>query len=209
MRYGVLWKGKSSCRLSPRNKNLLRSSPAVHRYFGSFRTSIWLPIWGLMPLLLAGYFLPYGYKSLSRQRFLLLGTLTFVPTKPFNRMKTQKIISIVAGSFIAFSALAIVMVSVMAFSDPQAVMDLVKVKLTVQFYPGRVRRRRTHHFYNVGIPGRPRSDQRTPVCCHTLGFICSFPDRDYFPRRSVRRFWQSVVNHRKWSVYRCIGAAQF
>ena len=45
-------------------------------------------------------------------------------------MKTQKIISIVAGSFIAFSALAIIMVSIMAFSDPQAVMDLVNVKLT-------------------------------------------------------------------------------
>lgn len=45
-------------------------------------------------------------------------------------MKTQKFISIVAGSLIAFSALAIVMVSIMAFSDPQAVMDLVNVKLT-------------------------------------------------------------------------------
>jgi len=45
-------------------------------------------------------------------------------------MKTQKIISVASASFIGFSAFAIVMVSIMAFSDPQAVMDLVKVKLT-------------------------------------------------------------------------------
>jgi Domain of unknown function (DUF4345) len=45
-------------------------------------------------------------------------------------MKTQKIISVAASSFIAFSAFSIIMVSVMAFSSPQAVMDLVQVKLT-------------------------------------------------------------------------------
>jgi Domain of unknown function (DUF4345) len=45
-------------------------------------------------------------------------------------MKTQKIVSVAAGLFIAFSAFAIIMVSVMAFSNPQAVMDLVNVKLT-------------------------------------------------------------------------------
>jgi Domain of unknown function (DUF4345) len=45
-------------------------------------------------------------------------------------MKTQKIISIAASTFIGFSAIAIVMVSIMAFSNPQAVMDLVNVKLT-------------------------------------------------------------------------------
>lgn len=45
-------------------------------------------------------------------------------------MKSQKIISIAAGSFIGFSAFAIISVSLMAFSDPQAVMDLVSVRLT-------------------------------------------------------------------------------
>lgn len=45
-------------------------------------------------------------------------------------MKKEKIISVAAGGFIAFSAFAIIMVSAMAFSNPQAVMDLVNVKLT-------------------------------------------------------------------------------
>jgi Domain of unknown function (DUF4345) len=45
-------------------------------------------------------------------------------------MKTEKIISVAAGLFIAFSAFAIIMVSAMAFANPQAVMDLVNVKLT-------------------------------------------------------------------------------
>jgi Domain of unknown function (DUF4345) len=45
-------------------------------------------------------------------------------------MKTQKIITIAVGSYIGFSAFTIFMVSIMAFSDPQSVMDLVDVKLT-------------------------------------------------------------------------------
>lgn len=44
-------------------------------------------------------------------------------------MKKQKIISVAASIFIGFSAFAIVMVSIMAFNNPQAVMDLVNVKL--------------------------------------------------------------------------------
>lgn len=45
-------------------------------------------------------------------------------------MKTQKILSVAASAFIGFSAFAISMVSIMAFSNPQALMDLVNVKLT-------------------------------------------------------------------------------
>ena len=45
-------------------------------------------------------------------------------------MKSQKIISVAAASFIGFSAFSIISVSLMAFSDPQGVMDLVHVKLT-------------------------------------------------------------------------------
>ncbi|MGV3601366.1 MAG: DUF4345 domain-containing protein [Dyadobacter fermentans] len=44
-------------------------------------------------------------------------------------MNTQLIISKVAQGFILVSALALFTVSVMAFSDPQSVMDLVGVKL--------------------------------------------------------------------------------
>ncbi|NBP69766.1 MAG: DUF4345 domain-containing protein [Cytophagia bacterium] len=44
-------------------------------------------------------------------------------------MKKQKILSIGIGGFIAFSVLAILMVSVMAFINPQEVMDFVQVKL--------------------------------------------------------------------------------
>jgi hypothetical protein len=44
-------------------------------------------------------------------------------------MKSKKIISLVSGAFIGFSALSIITVSMMAFFDPQAVMDLVNVKL--------------------------------------------------------------------------------
>jgi hypothetical protein len=60
----------------------------------------------------------------------LLGRLTFEPTKQKQFMKTQKILSVAASAFIGFSAFAIGMVSIMAFSNPQAVMDLVNVKLT-------------------------------------------------------------------------------
>ncbi len=44
-------------------------------------------------------------------------------------MKTQKILSVAAGSFIVLSALSLLSVSMMAFMNPQQVMDLVKVKL--------------------------------------------------------------------------------
>jgi hypothetical protein len=61
-----------------------------------------------MPLPSVGCFPPFGYKSLSRQRFLLLGHLTFDPTKQLTQMKTQKIISVASATFIGFSAFAIV-----------------------------------------------------------------------------------------------------
>ncbi len=44
-------------------------------------------------------------------------------------MKTEKALSITIHTFMGFSAFAIIMVSVMAFHNPQAVMDLVQVKL--------------------------------------------------------------------------------
>lgn len=44
-------------------------------------------------------------------------------------MKTQKVLSIASVSFIGFSAFAIGMVSLLAFYDPQRVMNLVQVKL--------------------------------------------------------------------------------
>jgi hypothetical protein len=61
---------------------------------------------------------------------LLLRLLTFEPTKQLDFMKTQKILSVASSTFIGFSAFAIGMVSIMAFFNPQAVMDLVNVKLT-------------------------------------------------------------------------------
>ncbi|MFD1142383.1 DUF4345 domain-containing protein [Larkinella insperata] len=45
-------------------------------------------------------------------------------------MKTQQFLKRAAQGFILISALALLSVSVMAFSDPQSVMDLVHVKLT-------------------------------------------------------------------------------
>lgn len=45
-------------------------------------------------------------------------------------MKTQSIIKVAAKGLILISALSLLSVSVMAFSDPQAVMDLVQVQLT-------------------------------------------------------------------------------
>lgn len=45
-------------------------------------------------------------------------------------MQTQQIIHRIAQGFILISALALLSVSVMAFADPQSVMDLVHVQLT-------------------------------------------------------------------------------
>jgi hypothetical protein len=45
-------------------------------------------------------------------------------------MQTQKIVKRAAQGFILLSALALLSVSVMAFSNPQSVMDLVHVQLT-------------------------------------------------------------------------------
>jgi hypothetical protein len=45
-------------------------------------------------------------------------------------MKTEKLIRWASNAYIAFSAFSILMVSVMAFVSPQAVMDLVSVQLT-------------------------------------------------------------------------------
>ncbi len=44
-------------------------------------------------------------------------------------MKTQKIVKLSAQSFIILSAISLLSVSIMAFTSPQAVMDLVGVKL--------------------------------------------------------------------------------
>jgi Domain of unknown function (DUF4345) len=45
-------------------------------------------------------------------------------------MKKNKVLSFAISAFIGFSAFAIIMVSAMAFLNPQQVMDLVQVKLT-------------------------------------------------------------------------------
>lgn len=45
-------------------------------------------------------------------------------------MKQHKLLRISSAVLIGFSAFAILMVSLMAFQNPQAVMDLVQVKLT-------------------------------------------------------------------------------
>jgi Domain of unknown function (DUF4345) len=45
-------------------------------------------------------------------------------------MKTEKIIRWASNAYIVFSAFSILMVSIMAFVNPQTVMDLVSVKLT-------------------------------------------------------------------------------
>ncbi len=45
-------------------------------------------------------------------------------------MKTQKIQTLAAKGFILVSALSLLSVSIMAFTDPQSVMDLVGIKLT-------------------------------------------------------------------------------
>lgn len=45
-------------------------------------------------------------------------------------MKKEKFIRVTAIAFIVFSAFCLLMVSVMAFVNPQSVMDLVAVKLT-------------------------------------------------------------------------------
>jgi hypothetical protein len=45
-------------------------------------------------------------------------------------MKTEKLIHWASTAYIVFSAFSILMVSVMAFVSPQAVMDLVSVQLT-------------------------------------------------------------------------------
>lgn len=44
-------------------------------------------------------------------------------------MKTEKVIRWASNAYIVFSAFSILMVSIMAFVSPQAVMDLVGVKL--------------------------------------------------------------------------------
>lgn len=44
-------------------------------------------------------------------------------------MNKNKIINIVSGVFILFSALSLLMVSLMAMANPQSVMDLVQVQL--------------------------------------------------------------------------------
>lgn len=45
-------------------------------------------------------------------------------------MKTQTVLKRAAQGFILLSALSLLMVSIMAFSNPQSVMDLVRVQLT-------------------------------------------------------------------------------
>ena len=45
-------------------------------------------------------------------------------------MTTQQVLKMVTGTFISVSALCLLSVSLMAFRNPQAVMDLVSVKLT-------------------------------------------------------------------------------
>lgn len=44
-------------------------------------------------------------------------------------MKKEKVIRVLSGVFIGFSALSLLSVSLMAFGNPQSVMDLVAVKL--------------------------------------------------------------------------------
>ena len=45
-------------------------------------------------------------------------------------MKKEKLVRVASISFIVFSAFCLLMVSLMAFVNPQSVMDLVSVKLT-------------------------------------------------------------------------------
>ena len=45
-------------------------------------------------------------------------------------MKNEKLVRVATIAFIVFSAFCLLMVSLMAFLNPQSVMDLVSVKLT-------------------------------------------------------------------------------
>jgi hypothetical protein len=62
-------------------------------------------------------------------RFNLCRSSTFEPSKTKHNMKTEKIFLWASRVYIVFSAFSILMVSVMAFISPQAVMDLVGVQL--------------------------------------------------------------------------------
>lgn len=53
-----------------------------------------------------------------------------LPCQFTNTMKNQSIVKRIAQGFILLSAVALLSVSLMAFSDPQSVMDLVHVQLT-------------------------------------------------------------------------------
>ena len=128
-------------------------------------------------------------------------------------MKTQKIISLAAGTFIGFSAFAIIMVSIMAFSDPQAVMDLVQVKLTnndayssIRGVYGGVGLTIFFTFVYLGFRDQTKGLLFAAVL---WGLYAVSTDRHYFPRRTTGRFWQSMVNNRKWFMYRGVGIAQF
>ena len=71
-----------------------------------------------------------GKKPWFLPIFTLTGWQTFAITKIKNEMKKQKAILIASRVFMGFSALCMLSVSLMAFANPQSVMDLVQVKLT-------------------------------------------------------------------------------
>jgi hypothetical protein len=62
-----------------------------------------------------------------QERFVFL--FRCLHSKKTKHMKQHKLLRISSATLISFSALAILMVSLMAFQNPQAVMDLVQVKL--------------------------------------------------------------------------------
>jgi hypothetical protein len=69
-------------------------------------------------------------KSWCRPKSSVERFLKFVPYLNNKDMKTQIILKRAAQGFILLSALALLSVSVMAFANPQSVMDLVHVQLT-------------------------------------------------------------------------------
>jgi hypothetical protein len=70
-----------------------------------------------------------GHNNLGIYQLLLFAVVSSLCYKKDKIMNKQKVILVLSRTFMGLSAVSMLMVSMMAFANPQAVMDLVHVKL--------------------------------------------------------------------------------
>jgi hypothetical protein len=119
-----------------------------------------------------------------------------------NNMTKKKKVYLTSQGFVVMSVLCLLSVSIMAFYNPQSVMDLVQVTLPNNDAFSSIRGiyggSRFGFIYRIAILVENRYYKSPSFFGNALGFLCLVAHHHYIGRRGIRQFWHPMALHRKF-----------